>query len=142
VSEEDTQRNGGATGKGFAKGKSGNPGGTPKWLRQVREGLRELAPEGLKVVRRIYSRANDVSELERIIQDGESSPEAVLKAEAALHDRLELAHKVNAESWKYLMPKPTQRHKVSGQLDGNPLREVTTEEIQAFLKRGKEGEGK
>lgn len=138
MSEEFPQGRGGPG--QFKPGKSGNPGGLPRWLKEFRDALKGVAPEGLVVVRRIYERANNVEALEKIINDGESSPEAVLKAEAALHDRLELAHKVNAESWKYLLPKPTLKHKVSGEL-GNPMTGVSTEDIQAFI-RATKGEGK
>lgn len=142
MSENSVQVNGGVTGKGFRPGKSGNPGGQPTWVKALRDSLKELSPKGRRVMERVFDRALNTETLDKIIGDGESSPEAVLKAETALQNRLSLATKAQEVLLTYVLPKPTQRHKVSGQLDGNPLREVSTEEIAAYLKRGKEGEGK
>jgi hypothetical protein len=140
VSEESVQGSGGVTGKGFVPGKSGNPGGLPTWVKTLRDSLKELAPKGRQVVDRIFTRALNTEALEKIIDDGESTPEQVLKAETALQNRLALASKANEVVLGFVLPKPKQRVAVSGQL-GNPLGDVPTEEIQALIRAAK-GEGK
>jgi hypothetical protein len=45
VDDNDTERRGGITGKGFVPGQSGNPGGQPAWVKRAREAMRdELYP--------------------------------------------------------------------------------------------------
>lgn len=140
MSADSVQVNGGVTGKGFRPGKSGNPGGQPTWVKALRDSLKELSPKGRKVMERVFDRALNTDALTKVIEDGESSPEAVLKAETALHNRLALATKAQEVLLAYVLPKPTQRHKVSGQVE-NPLAGLSTEALQAFLKGSKE-EGK
>lgn len=126
-------------GHGFKPGKSGNPGGLPKWVKQVRESLRSLAPKGQAVVAKIFARALDTERLEKIVAAEESTPEQVLKAEQSLHARLDLANRANAEILKYVLPKPTQRHKVEGQVQAGPLAGVPADELAAFIRQVRDG---
>jgi hypothetical protein len=96
---------------GTVKSGSPNPGGRPKWVSEVRESLRGLVPKA-------------VGRLEKIIENGDDK-----NANAASKIVLEFS-----------IRKPTQRHKVSGQLS-NPVGELSTEDIQALI-RATKGEGK
>lgn len=72
----------------FPRGKSGNPGGQPKWVKEVREALRTCVTKG-------------AARLERIIENG-SDKDAVA------------AMKVAAE---FSLTKPKQTHKIEGKGD-------------------------
>lgn len=125
----------------FADGSgSANPGGVPKEVKKFRDLLKGLLPQSERVARKVLQRAEDTSDLDAIIADGETSPETRLEAENALNARLKLGVQMNAEIWKYSVPKPTQRHKVSGQVE-NPLAGLSTEALQAFLKGEKKDGG-
>lgn len=93
----------------FPKGKSGNPGGQPKWLREVRDGLRSLAPKA-------YRR------LESIIDTG-SDKDATAAAKVV---------------FEYTLPKPKQTHRVEGK-NGDPLAALTDVQLVAFIAGKKEG---
>lgn len=108
--------------------KSANPGGQPKWVKQFRDSLKDIAPKGQEIIAKIYARALDTSALERIVEDGESTPEQVLRAEKQMHDRFSLAQQATAEVLKYTLPKPTTRVKVDGKME-NPLAGMTTEQL-------------
>ena len=98
---------GGASGRGFTKGKSGNPGGQPQWVKKVRDSLRALTPLAKKTLR-------------DVMQNGEDKAR-VAAAKTVL---------------EYTVPKPKQRLKVSGQLS-NPVGELSTEDIQALIRATK-----
>lgn len=117
----------------FAKGKSGNPSGMSKDVKQFRELLKGLKPQTVRVARKALDRAEDTAALEEIINNGEASPEARLEAEGQLNARMKLGVQMIGEIWKYSVPKPLAKLKVSGQLS-NPMGEVSTEEIQALLR--------
>jgi hypothetical protein len=101
---------GGVTGKGFRPGQSGYAGGpTPKWLREVKEQLKELVPLASRTLKRVMIHGDNKSKV------------------AAAKTVLE-----------YTVPKPKQRLKVSGQLS-NPVGDLSTEEIQALIQAAKGG---
>lgn len=93
----------------FPKGKSGNPGGQPKWVKEVREALRTCVKKG-------------AARLEEIIVTG-SDKDAVA------------AMKVAAE---FSLAKPKQTHRVEGK-GGDPLQVLTAEQLVAFVTGKKEG---
>lgn len=125
---------------GTIKRGSANPGGQPKEVKKFRDLLKGLHPQTASVARKVLRRARDTSALDRIVEDGEASPEARLDAEAQVNARLKLGVQMVAEVWKYSLPKPQSRVKVSGQLS-NPIGELSTEDIQALI-RATKGEGK
>ena len=49
-SAKPAKRLGGATGAGFKPGQSGNPGGLPKGMHEVKEAARKLTPKAMKVL--------------------------------------------------------------------------------------------
>lgn len=118
-------------------GNTANPGGNAGEVVRFRELLKGLHPQTARVARKVLDRAENTAALDAIIADGETSPEARLEAENALNARLKLGTQMAAEVWRYSVPKPTQKHKVSGQLDGNPLKDVSNETLLAYLKQGK-----
>lgn len=122
-------------------GNTANPGGNAGEVVRFRELLKGLHPQTARVARKVLDRAENTAALDAIIADGETSPEVRLEAENALNARLKLGTQMAAEVWKYSVPKPTQRHKVSGHLQRGPLDDIPTEELQAFLKKGKEEKG-
>jgi hypothetical protein len=121
-------------------GNTANPGGMSKEAKAFRELLKGLKPQTVRVARKALDRAENTSALEAIINDGEASPEARLEAEGQLNARMKIGAQMIAEIWKYSVPKPLQKHKLSGQLS-NPLGDVSTEDIQALIRAAK-GEGK
>jgi len=90
--------------KTFKPGQSGNPGGQPKWVKQVRDALRTCVEKGAE-------------KLEYIIENGE-------------HKDVIAATKLAAE---FTLRKPKQTHRVEhkGQ---DPLAGLTPEEIVKFVK--------
>lgn len=120
----------------FAKGKSGNPSGMSKDVKLFRELLKGLKPQTVRVAQKALDRAEDTAALEEIINNGEASPEARLEAEGQLNARLKLGVQMIGEIWKYSVPKPMQKHKVSGQLS-NPMAPMSTEDIQALIRATK-----
>lgn len=90
-------------GKPFKKGESGNPGGAPKWLKEVREGLKSLHPAAKQ-------------RLTSIIADGSDKD-----ATAAIR-----------VVYEYTVPKPKQTHRVEGK-NGDPLASLTAEQLVAFV---------
>lgn len=116
---------------------SPNPGGQPKEIKKFRELLKGLLPQSVSVARKVLNRAENTEDLEAIIADGATSPEARLEAENALNARLKLGAQMNAEIWKYSVPKPTTRVKMSGQV-ANPLAGVSNEALEAYLRGEKE----
>lgn len=112
-------------GKPFKKGTSGNPGGRPKEVRELKELARSSVPEAIRYAQRLVAkghRALDVaemteSELAEATRDGLSpialieshDPRAVLAAALYLRDTG--------------MGKPTQAVEVSGN-EGGPLQIV------------------
>lgn len=88
----------------FKKGQSGNPGGQPKWLKEVRDALRTCAERG--AVR-----------LMEIIENGE-------------HKDVIAATRLAVE---YTIRKPKQTHRVEGK-GSDLLAALTPEQLVAFVK--------
>lgn len=93
---------------GFKEGISGNPGGRPKWLKGVVDGLKELHPAAKL-------------RLASIIKDGADKDAAA--AIRVLYD--------------FTVPKPKQTHRVEGK-GGDPLGLVSAEALVAFVTGKKE----
>lgn len=81
-----------------------NPGGQPKWLKGVREGLRALLPEAQR-------------RLGEIIRSG-SDKDSTVAARVVL---------------EYTVPKPKQTHRVEGK-GSDLLAALTPEQLVAFVK--------
>lgn len=110
MSEDDSQGTGRTAGLiPYEPGKSGNPGGRPKWVSETRESLKRLVP-------------GSVARLEKIINEGEDKD-----ANAAI--RL---------LWDFTIRKPRQTHRVEGR-NGDPLGVLTPEQLVAFITGKKEG---
>lgn len=88
---------------GTVKKGSPNPGGQPKWVKEIRDGLRALHPAAL-------------TRLTAIIRDGEDKD-----ANAAI--RL---------VYDFSLPKPKQTHRVEGK-GGDPLASLTAEQLVALV---------
>lgn len=119
---------------GFKPGQSGNPGGLPKWMKEFREHLKGLSPRTHEVAKKILDRALRTEDLEKVINDGESAPEAVLAAEKALATRMDQAHRMTAEIWSYTLTKPRAKLQLSGSIE-NPFAGMSTEEILTIAGR-------
>lgn len=92
-------------GKPFKKGQSGNPGGQPKWVKEVRDLLMEDAAAARKLLRRV------------IDDEGEETKERVRASEIVL---------------SYTIPKPKQEMEVSGSvstlqgIDAETIRKIAS----------------
>lgn len=88
----------------FKPGKSGNPGGKPKWLKAARESLQSLTPLARKTLRQVMKNGAD--------KDKVAAAKTVLE---------------------FTVPKPRQTHRVEGK-GGDPLAVLTPEQLVAFVK--------
>ena len=90
--------------KPFKPGQSGNPNGRPKWLKEVREGLRSLLPDAQRRLGDVIRNGSD--------KDSTAAAKVVLE---------------------YTISKPKQTHRVEGK-GGDPLAVLTPEQLVAFVK--------
>lgn len=88
----------------FARGKSPNPGGQAKWLKEVRQSLRDLTPLAAKT-------------LKQVMEEGAKDSDKTAAAKVVL---------------EYTVPKPKQTHRVEGK-GGDPLASLTAEQLVAFV---------
>lgn len=89
-------------GRPFPKGASGNPGGRPKAVAELQEGLQRLTPKVLKTIEEAFVDPTP-DEMKQLVADvGPGVAKAMLKAQAA--DRLEYIKLVLA----YTLPKPKE----------------------------------
>lgn len=101
----DTQDNARSVGlKSWKPGQSGNPGGQPKWVKEVREALKTCVQKG-------------AARLENIIETGEDKDAIAATRLAA----------------EFTIRKPKQTHRVEGK-GGDPLAVLTADQLVAFVK--------
>ncbi len=89
-------------------GESGNKDGGPKWLKEIRNGLRSLLPETMDRLGEIIRNGSD--------KDSTAAARVVLE---------------------YTVPKPKQTHRVEGK-GGDPLAVLTPDQLVEFIKGRKE----
>jgi len=107
----------------FAKGKSGNPGGLPKWQKEFREAFGErCAPKAERVLNRVLDRALDVEDIEKALKlaSDEDDATGIIRAEVALSERYKQATAAADVVLKYVLPKPKTEVELSGP-GGAPL---------------------
>lgn len=97
-------------------------------MKEFREHLKGLSPRTHEVAKKILDRALNASDLEKVINDGESAPEAVLAAEKALATRMDQAYRMTAEIWSYTLTKPKTKVHLSGGVE-NPLAGMSVEQV-------------
>jgi len=93
-------------GRPFEKGKSGNPGGQPKWVRELRDLLQEDAHAARKLLRDVI--------------DG---------------DEQEMQHRIQAAATVLRYTVPTPKVSVDVTSGDRPLENVPTEVLEAFLRK-------
>lgn len=98
----------------YPKGKSGNPGGQPKWVKKVRDALKKDA----NVARRLLNR----------VMRGKDILGGAEAREVKVSDSVKAAEVV----LKFTLPMPKQTHRVEGK-GGDPLGVLTAEQLVAFL---------
>lgn len=101
----------------YKAGQSGNPGGQPKWVKEVRDALRKDAALARRLLRRVMQ-GKDLGAGGREVRIADS----VKAAEVVL---------------KFSIPPPRQTHRVEGR-GGDPLGVLTPEQLVAFI-TGKKG---
>lgn len=107
----------------FSKGKSGNPGGLPKWQKEFREAFGErCAPKAERVLNRVLDRALEVEDIEKALKMASEQDDAtgIIRAEMALSERYKQATAAADVVLKYVLPKPKTEVELSGP-GGAPL---------------------
>lgn len=108
-------------GRPFPKGKSGNPGGQPKWLRKLRKELAAGSSDAAKLI--VGLLRGDIRNLVTT-EDG-----MVIEVDPQMKDRLKAA-----ELWfSYMVPKPKQEVEATVN-DGRKLPGFSKEELLEILR--------
>lgn len=107
----------------YGKGRSGNPGGQPKWIKAFRDAFGErCAPKAEQVLNRVLDRALNTEQLEKVLAHSVQieDAEGALKCEQALAERYRQGTAAADIALKYVLPKPKTELEVSGP-GGSPL---------------------
>lgn len=103
------------------RGVSGNPGGQPAWVNQVRNALRDVASEGAELCGRVVR-----GEKIKLVIDGTE-----VEVTPDLKDRLRAAE----IAFAYTLPKPDAETIASAMRDSNPLAALSDDEVVGVVRK-------
>lgn len=106
VESNGAKRLGGASGAGFKPGQSGNPGGLPKGMAEVKEAARKLTPKAMKALEDIatneeHPAAARVSAAIALLDRGWGKPTATVDMQGAMtiSDAIDRPARESREEW-------------------------------------------